>query len=44
MSAAGYVAAGYVLVLGPLALYVARVLGRSRRLARQVPEARRRWM
>jgi hypothetical protein len=39
-----YVAAGYVLVLGGLALYTVLVIRKGRQLARQVKPEDRRWM
>ena len=39
----GYVAAGWGIVAGTLATYVAVTLQRGRRLSRQVPEQERRW-
>lgn len=44
MSHAGYVAAGYVTVLGTLAAYAWWTLRRGRRLSRQVPAEERRWL
>jgi hypothetical protein len=41
---AGYVIAGYALVLGSITAYVARLLLRGRALAKEVPAERRRWM
>ena len=40
----GYVIAGYVFVLGGLALYSAWLLRRGRKLARQVDPERRRFL
>ena len=40
----GYVAAGYGLVLGGIAVYVLLVLRKGRQLARQVKPEDRRWM
>jgi CcmD family protein len=43
MTDVSYVAAGYVIVSAGIGSYVAWLLARGRRLARQVPEDRRRW-
>jgi hypothetical protein len=40
----GYVAAGYGLVLGGIAVYALLVLRKGRQLARQVKPEDRRWM
>ena len=37
MTDAGYIAAGYVVVVGSLGLYALRVVLRGRRLARRLP-------
>jgi hypothetical protein len=39
----GYVAAGWIVGLGAIAAYAARVLRRGRRLTPQVPPEARRW-
>ena len=39
-----YVAAGYVLVLGGIALYALLVIRKARQLSRQVKPEDRRWM
>ncbi len=44
MTHVGYLVAGWSIGLGTLALYGWSVLARARRLARQVPRSRRRWM
>ncbi len=44
MTDAGYIVAGYALVLGTIAAYVARLLMRGRALSKEVPEEQRRWM
>ena len=44
MTDAGYVIAGYSIVFGTLAVYVARMLVRGRSLSKQVPPEDRRWM
>ena len=44
MTNAGYVIAGYGLVLGTVGVYVVRVLLRGRALSKDVPVERRRWM
>jgi heme exporter protein CcmD len=44
MTSASFVISAYLVTAGGLAAYVARVLTRGRRLSRQVPEGRRRWM
>lgn len=44
MDHANFVAAAYAVVAGGLGLYTARLLRRGRRMARLVPEGRRRWM
>jgi hypothetical protein len=38
------IALAWVLTLGAVALYMASVIRRGRRLSRQVPESSRRWM
>lgn len=43
MSHAGYVAAGWISVLGGMALYAAASIRRGKRLSRQVPSEERRW-
>ncbi len=43
MRFAGYLAAGYTIVLGSLAAYAARIVAKGRRLARQVPVEEQRW-
>ena len=40
----GYAIAGWLVVLGALALYAVTLVMRERRLAAQVPPDRRRWM
>ncbi len=40
----GYAIAGWLVVLGGLALYAVTVVMRERRRAQQVPTERRRWM
>ena len=40
----GYVAAGYALVLGGVALYVLLVIRKGRQLSRHVDPEDRRWM
>ena len=44
MTDAGYVIAGYALVLGSIGAYVGRVLLRGRALSKEVQPERRRWM
>ena len=44
MTDAGYIIAGYALVLGAIGAYIARVLWRGRVLSREVPPEKRRWM
>lgn len=44
MSHTGYVALGYVTVVGSLAAYGWWILRRGRRLSRQVPAEERRWL
>jgi hypothetical protein len=39
-----YVAAGYVVSIGGLAVYALAMLRRGRRLSSQVPPEERRWM
>jgi hypothetical protein len=40
----GYIIASWVLVLGSIAAYSARLLQRGRALTRRVPPERQRWM
>lgn len=40
----GYVIVGYLIVFGGLALYIASILTRGKRLAARVPEERRRFL
>ncbi len=40
----GYAVAGWLVVLGGLALFAATLVIRERRLVQQVPPQRRRWM
>ena len=44
MTDPGYLIAGWGIALGGIGLYSARLVQRGRRLSRQVPEDRRRWM
>lgn len=44
MTNVGYLVAGWSIGLGGMGLYAASLVLRGRRLSRQVPEARRRWM
>jgi hypothetical protein len=44
MDSANFVIGAYLVTGGGLAAYVLRVLARGRKLSRQVPEGRRRWM
>ena len=43
MTHAGYLVAGYAVMLGTLVLYAARLWRRGRALARSVPPEERRW-
>lgn len=43
MTHAGYLVAGYAVMLGVLALYALRLLWRGRALTRAVPPEERRW-
>jgi hypothetical protein len=44
MSDVGFVVAGYVTVVGGLALYALLLIRRGRRLSRRVPAEERRWL
>jgi hypothetical protein len=44
MDNVGFIVAAYGVVGGTLSVYVVWMLNRGRRLSRQVPEGRRRWM
>ena len=44
MTNVGYLVAGWSIGLGGMGLYAASLVLRGRRLSRQVPEDRRRWM
>jgi heme exporter protein CcmD len=44
MSSANFVIGAYAVTAGGVGAYVAWVLARGRRLSRQLPEGRRRWM
>jgi heme exporter protein CcmD len=44
MENVGFIVAAYAATAGALGAYVAWMLKRGRRLSRQVPEGRRRWM
>ena len=43
MTHAGYIAAGYGVTFGAVALYAWRVVARARALARSLPPEERRW-
>lgn len=44
MTDAGYLIAGWGISLGAMAIYAVRLMVRGRRLTKQVPEDRRRWI
>lgn len=44
MNGAGYIIVSWVLVIGSVAAYAARLVQRGRTMTRRVPPGRRRWM
>ena len=44
MSTAGYIAIGWIAVLGGIGLYATRIVVRGRHLSRQVPDEDKPWI